>query len=81
MHCGRAPTASLRFETETTENDDERKKNQTECNEKDHTIVQYLLRLHNKLSTVWCRGDDKMWAHCRAKRIHREHHTTMHHLF
>lgn len=27
----------------------------TDCDEEDHTNVQYLLRLHNKLSTVWCR--------------------------
>lgn len=39
-----------------------------ECDEEDHTNSQYLLRLHNKLSTVWCRqircNLEKMCAHC-----------------
>lgn len=29
------------------------RKTKTECNEEDHTNVQYLLRLHNKLSTLY----------------------------
>lgn len=84
MHCGWTTTASQRLETETTENDVESTK--LNARWRGWRITQtYNIYYDCIINCLQYGADDKNvcllpTADCRAA-IHREPHTTMHHLF